>query len=736
MGVSADDEMEMLELEARARQRQGQMAGDTGDQGLEDIVGGAEAGAAAGAAALPATAAYARTRPPEGEAPLISGSRRGSLPVGHEHIRANLHGKAGKVGTIVRTIADEIADTAARQPVKYAVSEIAAGTGAGAAAGAAKSAAEQEDASPLEKEVAETGASLVGGAVAGSIPVSLYNMGKRALRWGMNDFAQFIGALPVTGIVAKKIPGVSNWIKWAQEKGGADRAANALQTASENPQAAADAVLANQRSGVTPARASGDEGLMAVEGRILSDNPGYAAKVRDDLEAAATQAQGELQDLYNTPKGREDWQRAIMERVAAPGTTIKPGTTDEMLDAAYQSFQDMYEPVKGFPMKPQLLRTSRRTDLGVMLRNVASSKTTLAGDAERKEVGRWLEGKMAALRRRQDSDGFVSSDDLLELRSDIRARSRKARSANPDRSELLDLAADKVTDVLKSQLSGDQIRALKAADTQFSIYKTVEDAVYRAGDKELTPDHLLASVKQSASSRGAFARGAGEELRGLAESGRPATQLIENPGKAAMTVRNLTPEQLTNTQNDFAHTLMNMAMDQDGRIQGDALNRLIAKNRPVTDALKMSPDTLNRMSRIADELSMMQKKSPAEVTKLMQDGPSDFLQFLATIAGSKIGGEIIHLTGTRGGSLAAQSFFTKRYRALIDLMTADRAQKLLMDAQTDPQLYAALLTRRTSSPAQKALTDRVLGAWMGIPATHAAKAGSAAIDEVRDQLGD
>lgn len=716
MGASADDDDDLkLEMElAKARSRQQELS----EVDPAEVGAGAAEGAAASALTLPAAAWYARSRNLGAPRPTPSAFS----PHG---------GKGEQVASALSTVARDIAGAAVRNPKTFAAAELAAGAGAGA--GASLMREETKEDSPEVQDVAGLAGSVVGGVTTG-IPFSAVNAMRRFARWGMTDLPQILSALPVTSILARKIPGVSGWVGNRTEQATLDRAAAALQNRVADPKAAAQAASSGPE-GVTPARRTGEPGLMSVEGAIARDDPVFKQSVDRDLEAAIAKTQGDLRDTYQTPRGRQDWEKAVVQRVAAPGAELEGSTPSELLDSAQKSFGPLYDDFRDWPAKPRLLTADRKTPLLTMFRNAMNSRTTMAGDDTRRSVGRWLEGKMSALARRTDKDGNLKNGvgDLLDLRSDIRASSRQLQdSQNPnaqDKIDLLDLAEDRVNQVIKTYMPKDEWDKLAGVDRQYGAYKTVARAVRRSKDLELTPDNLLAELRFGKAPAG---------LRSAAEGGRGVGDLLGDPDRARTIAGQLAPDDLKNMRNDYAHTIMDRSMvtDKDtgqSGIDGLRLQKLLQDNYQVGRSLGMSHEELGRLDNMAAQLRNMQKPGPEAAAKIMADGPGDILQLTVALAASKVSHEVTKATGA-GSSLVFTGFLSRYYKKLLNNLTGDRAVQLLIDASRDPELYSSLLLRKTAAPVAHQQASRRLNAWLAtVAAPQATDVGGDLIQNLRDE---
>ena len=220
---------------------------------------------------------------------------------------------------------------------------------------------------------------------------------------------------------------------------------------------------------------------------------------------------------------RSSFQRAAAEAGAAPGTRIQQADdAAQMLDDAYQSFQPLYDQAKGFPIRPAILNSSGpNIPLDRAISSAVASRAVRATADDRAAVQGFLDD--------QFTKPLQSSDDLLNIRSAVRAESRAASaSGQAAQAQLLDDADSAITQALDSQLPPDALRALRTADSKYGDYKTLEKAVYTGSTKPggFTPFDLFKAVKQSnrGENQGSYARGGGGPLRELAED---ATKSME-----------------------------------------------------------------------------------------------------------------------------------------------------------------------------------------------------------------
>lgn len=230
---------------------------------------------------------------------------------------------------------------------------------------------------------------------------------------------------------------------------------------------------------------------------------------------------------------QNSFQRVATEAAAAPGTKIARGESSKMLEQAYQSFEPLYDQAKGFPVKPLIMNAAGQdVPLVNALKSAVNSKSVPATAAARKRAELIIKNEL--------SSGFGTSDDILRIRSSLRTASRDAMKSSEtlqrDVAEILTLAEGKLTAALDSQLPPDAMNALRSADSQYGLFKTIEDAVARAKDKPggFTAADLSRAVADTmkGQGKGAYARGGGGVLRDLASAGTE-TMNVRSPATGA-----------------------------------------------------------------------------------------------------------------------------------------------------------------------------------------------------------
>lgn len=573
---------------------------------------------------------------------------------------------APRIGTgFLQKFADDIGNFALANPGLYFGGEAASA----AAAGAAGQLAENQGAGDLGR----FGAEVLAGAVANPLVTGLPR--------SMQAASEAISAnlLPFT------------------EEGGSIRAARQIQERAGGQAQEFAERLAEIPDGVTPAQWIGNERLLAQEARILEDNPTLENIVKQDLDEARIIAQEELRDSFGQPRTRRDWEISVLERVVPEGAVLKGAQTDELLDSAYQSFAPIYDNMKGFDISVN--------GLGGRLNRAIYSPSIIADDKSRRSVSAWFNNAATKYNDKVEFD-LMPSEDLIALRSDVRGEIRKqSKRQNEEVADLLSGIESQLTQTLERGIPQEFAEELQAADRQYRKYKVVEKGIFNAVDENFTPQDLSRAIQQGGlTSQSQYARGANEttqELRRLALGGRSTEEVLGDPRRARLFVRDLNPDQTKAVQADFMNVLFNRAKDEGitstgtAFLSGRKLKKDLAEQTDTMKALGIKKGEIERVKTIADTIMTMGRKKPKPVAELFEDGPASILQLVAALAGAKSGQRAAG--GGLGSGLVMAQYMSNRARNTLANLTSNEAERLLVDATTDPQLYKALLTKNVTA---------------------------------------
>jgi hypothetical protein len=601
-----------------------------------------------------------------------------------------------RLSTPGREILTEIGETAARSPAAFLGIESAATAAAGAAGESVRT---SESISPEYRPFVQVGTEILVGGGVGALPVVIPKS-HRALVDAIKT-----NIFPMT----REGSGIRAARQMQERAGGAERAAELADLLDDIPE------------GVTPAQWLGDTVLMSQQARLVADNPDLANQIAVDLLQARRAAQQELADAQGVPRTRQQWEQSVIQRVTPEGVTIQQGQTDEMLKQAFDSFDPLYEPTKGFlvDLTPGQLKPKRgQPALSQQAENIlgaTDNQNIMATRESREAVRDWIQNQLTKYPGirvfNPNAANVTKTDDLLQLRSELRSEQRAQRQAgNLERADLLGSAEAELTQVIDNALPRDLQLQLREADSLYRQYKVIETAVYNTGDNVLTPDMISEAIRTgNLTTPGRYARGESPEvqrLRDLALSGRDPVEYIGDPERAALIVRDLNPNERKTVHAQFIEGLINRAKPSaaevtDGvvMVSGERLNRDLIDNIDTMKALGMTDTEIGRVQDIARRILVMEQKSPAAVANLFDDGPSTIMELLAAVIGAKQGSNIAS-TANIGQSLVLAQFFSNRARNFLRFMTADKATQLLRDAAMDPKLYQELLRKQVTSPRQ------------------------------------
>lgn len=616
-----------------------------------------------------------------GQALTVAATMGGSLELqgvrqGFNLLQAEVNPSlAGRIGR-------DLQATIERNPKLFFGSEAAGGAGAGAAMAGAQEAGAPPEAIPF--------AGLAGGFGLGAIPTLGFNFGRKAMNWSLSH--------------------VAPWFD-----GGETLAATRLQKLAADPMKAAGKAK-NAPPGVTPGRATEDRNLMALEARIIEDDPTAAAEFSAALERARVAAQAELRDFSGNLRAPGEWERNVIEKVAAPGTTIKLSDPASMLRQAKKSFGPIYENFKGFPVKPVIETEMGDISLDQAFKMAAMDETILAADSERKVAQKILADEFSRIKPAVDKDPTVDSSKLLFVRQMLRERisdlSASRKRGDHITARILSGAESTLTKMFQQQLPGEAMASLAQIDDQFNTYRIVEQAVIAAGDRQLSPNAVAQAVR-SLSPR------TGQDLKKAARAGRDVAGVLDDQRAAKLMVQGQPGNVRRQIQSDYFHTIWERSLTKDltdgdaALVSGERYLQHLIKYKDTAKALGIPQEEYNRAVEVAKTIKMMEAKSPQALKQTLEDGPATMMQLMATLVGAKWGSHISQIGpgGGMGSSLVLAQFGSQRARRWLSTFFRDEASDVLIAATKNKELYAALLTKSTASTREQEKAARVIAAW-------------------------
>jgi len=152
------------------------------------------------------------------------------------------------------------------------------------------------------------------------------------------------------------------------------------------------------------------------------------------------------------------------------------------------------------------------------------------------------------------------------------------------------------------------------------------------------------------------------------------------------------------------------ASSKNAEVSGERMAAIINDNMKVAAALGMDAADITRVRYVARRIIQAQTPPGAAETKILADKPAMFMSFVATLAGAKVGQRIAG--SGLGSSLKVASAGSDVAGKLLNRLTTDKAQKMLIDAMSDPVLFKALLTKSNATQQDAFRASRVIESWI------------------------
>ena len=202
----------------------------------------------------------------------------------------------------------------------------------------------------------------------------------------------------------------------------------------------------------------------------------------------------------------------------------------------------------------------------------------------------------------------------------------------------------------------------------------------------------------------------GQEMRRVLSSQNPA-------GAARTLTRRMQgdPVAVQGAKQQYTEELFRMAetgsFDAEGTplMSGNRLRRVVNENRDVANALRFTDNEMARLNRTVELLRKAEVSPAGGDTPILTDRPARILEFAARWLGAQSGQRAAQ---GMGSSLVMAQFGSQQMRQALERIVGDRAKQLIIDAQTDRTLYAALLTRSDDPVAKQNRAASRLNAWL------------------------
>lgn len=595
---------------------------------------------------------------------------------------------------------EPISKTIRTQPGRVAAGEITAAAGAGAA----------REAVPEEYPVSKEFATFAGGMLGGGLveaPARLKRTAQSAIET----------VFPFT------------------EEGGMIRAAKQMQQRAVDPERAAEKVLTGKK-GITPARLTGQDTLIAQEEKIIRELPDEVSKsiINQELKAVEEINIEELKKMADGGQSLSDWQQSVIQKVSAPKTKIEKDDPDKMLQKSYESFKPMYDKTKG-----------QRIDVTELQKNMLKSikdSSIIAGDAERTAIANLVNNQFKDLNKKIKKTNQilgietqklfmgekkvpmfkkeVDSDDMLQFRAVIRGKIRDQNQPTEISRQYRGLLQNVETEITKSLhngLSPEARNILTNADEKYRQFKIIENASYKAKDNIFTSDNVSNAIREATSNRSFYARDLNEtesQLRKIARTGRSVKTVLGRPEEARNLVKGFNDSELKNIKSEFIKIGLDKSLVYDevaknNVLSANKLNDYLKNNIGTARGLGFTNKELDRINTLSKELVLINKKPDVQIDMLFKDDVATIANLAATLVGAKTGARF---SSDFGSGLVLAQFFAANTRRLLANLTFDKATQLLQQSVTDPQLYAALLTKNTDSLKKKKEAARIIESWV------------------------
>ena len=161
----------------------------------------------------------------------------------------------------------------------------------------------------------------------------------------------------------------------------------------------------------------------------------------------------------------------------------------------------------------------------------------------------------------------------------------------------------------------------------------------------------------------------------------------------------------------FVNTLYRKATTASGEIDFKVFNDSLKGNREVALALGFTPADMARIDKIHKVINQSNMKPAGSASgSLTNDAPGFFMNALARYVGARAAKAVP--TSGSAQSLQMTQIFAGGGSKFLKNLTKDRGAELIIASHTDNQLYQALMTAPTSSPAQKRAAAKYLNAWI------------------------
>ncbi|MEY2669566.1 MAG: hypothetical protein RJA59_2204 [Pseudomonadota bacterium] len=293
------------------------------------------------------------------------------------------------------------------------------------------------------------------------------------------------------------------------------------------------------------------ERLMA-EGVQLTPGQARPTGVMNQIEESMQSFPLVGPSITNSRNAAVDQFRGVAARKASPAGFVptKDAPIQTQIDEISKAFRPVYKQAEGFdifgtaprgntsiPFESRNVRLGNRTvKVKGAFEEAVTDSSRLATRQEQNTAMRFLNDQATILKQANKGGDIVSSDALLQVRSNIRdARRTALQSGDVKLAGIFKTAEQDVTAALEAGLPGKVAKTLKAADGQYAKFADVYEAAAGAVAKDgnFTPGQLLRSVAKG-NTKLTKARGALGEMGDLASDAANTFEMKSPPTGARL----------------------------------------------------------------------------------------------------------------------------------------------------------------------------------------------------------
>ncbi len=238
----------------------------------------------------------------------------------------------------------------------------------------------------------------------------------------------------------------------------------------------------------------------------------------------------------------------------------------------------------------------------------------------------------------------------------------------------------------------------------------------RVSTRQIKVDKALSSTEKSATARILKSK-VGKEIdtvfgaKNPQMAARDLVQLVRRDAEALKGVRSgamgyLFKKSSTSKIDDFGNEIV--SGNKMVKILKDPIQR-----KAFSEILDV--EGLRRADAIAAEFQKLEKAvSIKGLDKIIDDTPNMIIDTLVRIKGAQVGSAYSRMTGG-GGSVQAPGIMSGKAREFLKSITGDKAERILIQAIHDPDLFSALLKDSLQTPAGRKAANKKLNAWLAGP---------------------